>query len=189
MPLGMNSFKYSQLELPMEIQDSAPRPVTSSVMDTCVRFICCNRLNYFRPYREDRKAVCFELPICMDRIKPWVWIEDIMKKRQLRLTTYNTDVALRKDVREAVESVGELWKMENPRNKCHILFRAKYVRIRKIVPYNLREEKPLFERRLTDGIVGIRQAMEYIFPNTEKNITLIHRVASNWPDPKRLEIL
>jgi hypothetical protein len=79
--------------------------------------------------------------------------------------------------------------MENPRNKCHILFRAKYVRIRKIVPYNLREEKPLFERRLTDGIVGIRQAMEYIFPDTAKNITLIHRVASNWPDPKRLEIL
>ena len=28
----------------------------------------------------------------------------------------------------------------------------------------------------------------YIFPDTAKNITLIHRVASNWPDPKRLEI-
>ena len=117
-----------------------------------------------------------------------MWIEDILKKRQLRLTTYNTDVPLDKNVREAVESVGELWKMENPRNKCQILFRTRYVRIRKIVPYNLREEKPLFERRLTDGIVGIRQAMEYIFPNTEKNITLIHRVASNWPHPNRLEI-
>ena len=68
------------------------------------------------------------------------------------------------------------------------MFRTKYVRIRKIVPYNLREEKPLFERRLTDGIVGIRQAMEYIFPDAAKNITLIHRVASNWPHPKRLEI-
>jgi hypothetical protein len=185
----MNSFKYSQLDLAMEIEESAPRPVTSSVMDTCVRFIYCNRLNYFRSYSEDRKAVCFELPIFKERIKPWVWIEDIMNKRQLRLTTYNTDVALRKDVREAVESVGELWKMENPGNKCQILFRTKYVRIRKIVPYKLLEEKPLFERRLTDGIVGIRQAMEYIFPDTAKNITLIHRVASNWPDPKRLEIL
>ena len=112
-----------------------------------------------------------------------------MKKRQRRLTTYNTDVALEKDGRAALEYVGELCKMENPRNNCQILFRTKYVRIRKIVPYNLREEKPLFERRLTDGIVGIRQAMEYIFPNTEKNITLIHRVASNWPHPNRLEIL
>jgi len=136
----MNSLTYSQMDLPMEIEESTPRPIKSSVMDTCVRFIYCNRLNYFRSYREDRKAVCFELPICKERIKPWVWIEDIMKKRQLRLTTYNTDVALRKDVREAVESVGELWKMEYPRNNCHILFRTKYVRIRKIVPYNLREE-------------------------------------------------
>jgi len=186
--LGMNSLTYSQMDLPMEIQESAPRPVKSSVMDTCVLFIYCNRLNYFRSYSKDRKAVCFELPIFKERIKPWVWIEDIMKKRQLRLTTYNTDVALRKDVREAVESVGELWRMENPRNKCQILFRTKYVRIRKIVPYNLREEKPLFERRLTDGIVGIRRAMEYIFPEAAKNITLIHRVASNWPDPKRLDI-
>ena len=184
----MNSLKYSQLDLPMEIEGSAPRPVKSYVIDACVRFICCNRLNYFRPYREDRKTFCFELPIYKERIKPWVWIEDIMKKSQLRLTTYNTDVTLDKDVREAVESVGYLWKIENPRNKCHILFRTKYVRIRKIVPYNLREEKPLFERRLTDGIVGIRQAMEYVFPNTAKNITLIHRVASNWPHPKRLQI-
>ena len=172
----------------MKIEESASRPVTSSVMDACVLFIYCNRLNYFRSYSEDRKAACFELPIHKDRIKPWVWIEDILKKRQLRLTTYSTDVALDKNVREAVESVGDLWKMENPRNKCHILFRAKYVRIRKIVPYNLREEKPLFERRLTDGIVGIRQAMECIFPNAAKNITLIHREASNWPHPKRLEI-
>ena len=185
----MNALKYSQLDLPMEIEESAPRPIKSSVMDTCVLFIYCNRLNYFRSYREDRKAVCFELPICKARIKPWVWIEDIMKKRQLRLTTYNTDVALGKDVREAVESVGELWKMENPGNKCQILFRTKYVRIRKIVPYNLREEKPLFERRLIEGIVGIRQAMDYVFPLATKNITFIHRAASSWPHPKRLEIL
>jgi hypothetical protein len=34
----------------------------------------------------------------------------------------------------------------------------------------------------------MRQAMEYIFPEAAKNITLIHRVASNWPDPKRMEI-
>ena len=102
----MNSLTYSQMDLPMEIEESAPRPIKSSVMDTCVLFIYCNRLNYFRSYSKDRKAVCFELPIFKERIKPWVWIEDIMKKRQLRLTTYNTDVALRKDVREAEESVG-----------------------------------------------------------------------------------
>ena len=184
----MNSLTYSQLDLPMEVEEMSPRPVKSPVMNACVRFVSQNGLRYYRWNRGNRWAVCFELPIHKEWIKPWVWIEDIMNKRQLRLTTYNTDVALRKDVREAVESVGELWKMENPRNKCQILFRTKYVRIRKIVPYNLREEKPLFERRLTDGIVGIRQAMEYIFPDTAKNISLIHRLATNWPDPKRLEI-
>ena len=128
------------------------------------------------------------MPIHKGRIKPMVCLEDIMRRRELCLTSFNTDVALDKGEKEAVESVKYLWREEHPTNKCQILFRSEYVRIRKRVPYNLLEEKPLFERRLIEGIVGIRQAMEYIFPEAAKNITLIHRMASG-PDPKRLEIL
>ena len=183
------SDHYGQLDLPMEVEEMSPCPVKSPVMDACVRLVSQNGLRYYRWNRGNRWAVCFELPIHKGRIKPMVWLEDIMKKRKLCLTSFNTDVALDKAVRESVESLGCRWKEENPKNKCQILFRTDHVRIRKMVPYNLRDEKPLFERRVTDGIVGIRQAMEYIFPETAKNITLIHRVASNWPDPKRLEIL
>jgi hypothetical protein len=118
-----------------------------------------------------------------------VCLEDIMRRRELCLTSFNTDVALDKGEKEAVESVKYLWREEHPRNKCQILFRSEYVRIRKRVPYNLLEEQPIFERRLIEGIVGIRQAMEYIFPLVAKNITFIHRATSSWPNPKRLEIL
>ena len=183
------SDHYGQLDLPMEVEGMAPRPVKSPVMDACVRFVSQNGLNYYRWNRGNRWAVCFELPIDKGRIKPMVWLEDIMKRRELCLTSFNTDVALDKGEREAVESVKYLWREEHPQNKCQILFRSEYVRIRKRFPYNLLEEKPLFERRLIEGIVGIRQAMDYVFPLATKNITFIHRAASSWPHPKRLEIL
>jgi hypothetical protein len=184
----MNFLNYRQLDLPMAVEETAPRPVKSSVIDVCVRLVSQNGLRYYRWNRGNRWAVCFELPIHKGRLKPMVCLEDIMRRRELSLTSFNTDVALDKGEREAVESVKYLWREEHPQNKCQILFRSEYVRIRKRVPYNLLEEKPLFERRLIEGIVGIRQAMEYIFPLAAKNITFIHRAPSSWPHAKRLEI-
>ena len=67
---------YGQLDLPMEVEGMAPRPVKSPVIDACVRFISQNGLRYYRWNRGNRWAVCFELPIDKGQIKPMVWLED-----------------------------------------------------------------------------------------------------------------
>jgi hypothetical protein len=184
----MDSWNYKQLDLPVEVEQRTTRPVKSPVIDTCARLVSQNGLRSFRWSHGNRWAVCFELPIQDGRHKPTVWLEDIMSKRELCLTSCSMDVALDSDEREAVKSVQYLWKLEYPQNKCQILFRSEYVRIRKRVSYSLLEEKPLFERRLIEGIVGIRQAMEYLFPLVAKNITFLHRESSSWPQLKRIEL-
>ena len=183
----MNPLNYIQLDLPMEVEESAPRPVKSTVIDACVQLVSQNGLRHFRWNGANRWAVCFQLPIQDGQLKLAVWLEDIMSKEEICLTSSRMDVALDKYVREAMESIKYTWRDEHPRNKCQVLFRSDHVRIRKRVPYNRVEERPLFERRLIEGIVGIRQAVEYIYPLAAKNITCIHRAKHRWPDPKRLD--
>lgn len=171
----MNPINYIQLDLPMAVEEAAPRPVKSSVIDACVRLVSQNGLRHFRWNWANRWAVCFQLPIKEGQLKPTVWLEDIISKKELCLTTSSMDVVLDKYARQEVESVKYMWRDEHPRNRCQVLFRRDHVRIRARVAYNLLEEKPLLERRLIEGIIGIRQAMEYIFPLAAKNITYIHR--------------
>lgn len=184
----MNPINYMQLDLPMEVEESAPRPCKSAVIDVCAQLVSQNGLRHFRWNWANRWAVCFQLPIQDGQLKPLVWLEDIMSRKELCLTSSSMDVALNKADRETMESWGSDWQRENRKNKCQILFRTNHVRIRKRVAYSLIEEKPIFERRLIEGIVGMRQAIECIFPDAAKNITRIHRKASSWPHPKRLEI-
>ena len=117
-----------------------------------------------------------------------VWLEGKENPSRMVLRSVSRDVRREPGITYCISWLAKMWRLDHPLCRCRFRFQRDRFHIWNTTSFDPEALRPDLCKVFQAAAKELRAAMNWMFPVVAKNVTMIHRSASNWPDVKRLDI-